>query len=97
MSKCEDYKLTAKEAADITRKEYGDVSLDLEAIMGRIKMSAQNGKCFVFYDPWYISETKMIIIKNELEKLGYDVCIKGSRHLRGITGYCFSISWGAEL
>ena len=97
MSKCEDYKLTAKEAADITRKEYGDVSLELKDIMGWIKKSAKNGKCFVFYDPWYISGEKMIIIKNELEKLGYDVCIKGSRHLRGITGYCFSISWGAEL
>lgn len=93
----EDYKLTAKEAADIARKKYGDVSLDLEDIIERIKMSAKSGRCYVFYDPWYISETKMIILKNELEKLGYKVCINGARHLRGITGSRFSISWEGKL
>ena len=91
------YKLTAKEAADITRKEYGDVSLELKDVMGRIKKSAKSGNHYAIYNPLHISKGKMIIIKNKLERLGYEVCVEEFERLYDIPDYQFTISWEGKL
>ncbi len=93
------YKLTAKEAAEITRKDYCNVPLKLKDVMEQIKSSAEHGCHCIGYYPQYISKVEMIIIKNELKRLGYEVDVfeKEGKEPCNINDYNFFISWESEL